>query len=133
MGSPKSGEVCGKSGALGKGFEDIREEIIHPKKTDPKLNPDNKPFEEIKKDIIDESTRKRIKEEISILLLELLLLEKKDGTLDHQAIQKLSINLAKVGVELAEISNQKVALSNATRSELLEKVTDILEEILLRC
>ena len=133
MCSPKSGEVCGKSDALGKGFEDIREEIIHPKKTDPKLNPDNKPFEEIKKDIIDESTRKRIKEEISILLLELLLLEKKDGTLDHQAIQKLSINLAKVGVELAEISNQKVALSNATRSELLEKVTDILEEILLRC
>lgn len=133
MGSPKSGEVCGKPDALGKGFESIREEVIHPRKNNPDLNPDTKSFEEIKKDIIDESTTEKIRKDISTFLLELLLLEKKDGTLDYQALQTLGNNLTKTGVALVEISNQKVLLSDTKRDELLEEITEILEEILLRC
>jgi len=133
MGSPNSGEVCGKSDALGRGFESIREEIIHPKKDNPELNPATKPFEEIRKDIIDESTTEKIRKDISTFLLELLLLEKKDGTLDYKALQKLGSNLTKIGAELVKISNQKVLLSDTKRDELLEEITEILEEILLRC
>lgn len=132
MGTGVEAGGCGMSGALGKGFELIREKIIHPKKNDPRLNPDTKSFEEVKKEIIDESTSNRIKDEISTPLLELLLLKKKDGTLDYQAMQKLGSSLTKVGAEIAGIYAQKT-LSDVKRDELLADVTEILEEILLRC
>lgn len=128
-----SGTPCDDRDSFRQGFQSVTVEIIHPRKNDPKFNPSNKPFEKVKEKIIDKPTKDRIINEISTPLLALLLLKKKDGTLDYQAIQKLGINLTKVGVELAEISNRKVSLPDVKRSELLEKITEILGEILLRC
>ncbi|MEX0269035.1 hypothetical protein AB3R30_07825 [Leptolyngbyaceae cyanobacterium UHCC 1019] len=127
------GEPCNTGDTVGNGFRFIRTERIHPKKENLEQN-DNREYEEIKPQIIDDLTKSEIKEQISIPLLELLLVKKRDGsTLDYRAIQQIGINLAKVGIELIETSNQEISLSEASRNELLNRITEILEEILLRC